>query len=76
MPEYIVEGEFSGYSRGVVVFKIKADSEEDAREYWYEGIEVGRQVVRDDTEIEITNVTPYVKEPVVIKVNKDTSDEN
>lgn len=53
---YIVDVEFAGYSRGISSYKIKASSEEEARDIYYEGIQINRETVRDDTEKEVISV--------------------
>lgn len=57
MNKYIVDTEWWGYSRGVAKYEIEAESEEDAKQFWFEGKELERQVVRDDTEGEVRAVT-------------------
>ncbi len=54
--KYKVEVEWSGYSRGVATYLINAESEDEARECYYEGERVKHQVVRDDTEGEVQSV--------------------
>lgn len=56
MPTYIVNVDWSGYSRGVAAYRVEADSEEEARERYYEGEELFREVVRDDTESDVSEV--------------------
>ena len=50
MATYIVNVDWSGYSRGVAAYRVEADSEEEARERYLEGEELFCEVVRDDTE--------------------------
>lgn len=47
---FTVQVEWSGYSRGYTVYEVEAFSEEDAKENYYEGKQISREVVRDDTE--------------------------
>lgn len=56
MTKYIVETEWSGYSRGAESFEVEADSAEQAKEYWYTGKSLGRYTMRDDTEHEVESV--------------------
>jgi len=57
MPKFKVQTEWSGYSRGTVTYLVEAKDEESAKETWYDGEEIERDVVRDDTENEIVSVT-------------------
>ena len=50
MKTYDVTVNWSGYSRGFSTYRVQADSEDEAKELWYEGEEVQRTTVRDDTE--------------------------
>lgn len=51
MPTYIVNVDWSGYSRGVTTYSVEADSEEEARDnYYLYGEEISHEVIRDDTE--------------------------
>ena len=56
MRKYKVNITWSGYSRGESTYIIKADSEDEARELYYEGDRVTHSVVRDDTENEIETI--------------------
>lgn len=59
MKTYDVQVEWSGYSRGYSVYRVEAESEEKAREFWYEGERRVHETVRDDTETEgYKEVTP------------------
>jgi len=58
MPKYLVEGDFSGYVRGYRSYVIEAESEEEARKYFWKGDE-DSEIIRDDTEFEINNVTIF-----------------
>lgn len=49
MKEYTVIKEYSGYVRGYTTYTVLAQSEEEALENWYSGIEVDNNIVRDDT---------------------------
>jgi len=55
--EYMVSTEWSGYSRGKTHYKVFAETEEEAREFFYEGEITNKYTVRDDTESEVTSVT-------------------
>ncbi len=54
--KFTVQVEWSGYSRGYTVYEVEAFSEEDAKENYYEGNEISREVVRDDTERNEVNI--------------------
>lgn len=56
MPKFKIILEWSGYSRGTEIRIVEAETEEEAREIWYEGKQVDRQIVRDDTESEIDSI--------------------
>ncbi len=49
---YRVHTEWQGYSRGTAIWEVEADSPDEAREFYYDGDLVTRNVVRDDTESE------------------------
>jgi hypothetical protein len=51
-----VQVEWSGYSRGYSVYEVEAESEEQAKEMYYEGNRIEREVVRDDTETAEVNI--------------------
>ena len=51
-----VRVEWSGYSRGYSVYEVEADSKEEALENYYEGNQIEREVVRDDTEAQEKNI--------------------
>jgi hypothetical protein len=53
---YHVEIEWSGYCRGTAVWEIAAENEDEAKENWCEGIEMDRELVREDIENEIVYV--------------------
>ena len=57
--KYEVKCQWSGYSRGVSIYIVEAESEEEARELWYEGDRAYHKVVRDDTEVEIESVAEF-----------------
>ncbi len=50
MKKFKVKFDWSGYSRGYAVYEVEAETEEEAKETFYEGKEIERVVVRDDTE--------------------------
>jgi hypothetical protein len=52
MPKFKVTTQWSGYSRGYSVNLVEAKTAEEAKELWYEGEEIERTVVRDDTEVD------------------------
>lgn len=52
MPKYHVDVEWSGYSRGTATYEVEAESEADAIENWWDGKEIKRTVIRDDTDVE------------------------
>jgi len=56
MAKYEIETEWSGYSRGTSTYVVEAVDEDEAREMWYEGERTKNNVVRDDTENEITGI--------------------
>ena len=49
---YVVEVEWSGYSRGYSTYEVEAESKEDAMENYDYGREIHREIRRDDTESE------------------------
>lgn len=51
-----VQVEWSGYSRGYSVYEVEAENEEEALECYYEGNQLERCVVRDDTEVQEKNI--------------------
>lgn len=55
MKKYTVEIPWSGYSRGYSIYEVIAESKDDAidRAAYEEGVLVEREVIRDDTEIEL-----------------------
>jgi len=61
MTKFNVEVEWSGYSRGTALWEVEAESEEDARENYYEGKRIQREIVRDDTEEEILSIAKIYK---------------
>lgn len=56
MPTYIVNVNWSGYSRGVAAYSVEADSEEEARDNYFNGEELFRKVVRDDIGSDVEEV--------------------
>jgi len=60
MPIYEVKCQWSGYSRGLSTYRVEADSEEEAKELWWEGDRIYHRVVRDDTENEVESVKEVV----------------
>ena len=54
--KFKVQVEWSGYSRGYSVYEVEAESEEEALECYYEGNQIERNVVRDDTEEQEKNI--------------------
>lgn len=60
MKDYLVVTKWEGYSRGHATYSISADSPEEARELYYDGDEIDRSVVRDDTEEEVESVKEVV----------------
>lgn len=56
MNKYKVRVDWAGYSRGVATYEVYADSEKDARDSYWDGSLIHRDVVRDDTEDEIIKV--------------------
>ena len=53
---FTVQVEWSGYSRGYTVYEVEASSEEEAKENYYEGEQISREVVRDDTEAQDVSI--------------------
>ena len=53
MNKYRVELEWSGYSRGYAIYEVEAESEEAAIKDYWQGVEVERDTIRDDTESEV-----------------------
>ena len=49
---YDVETEWSGYSRGYSVHRVEAESEQEAKENWWDGKRIAHETVRDDTEMQ------------------------
>lgn len=49
--KYSVLVPWQGYSMGESVWIVEADSEVEAKEYYWEGEEVSRNTHRDDTEV-------------------------
>lgn len=60
MARFEVTTEWSGYSRGRSTYIVEAESEEDARDIYWEDDPVKRNVVRDDTEQEVIKVKRVV----------------
>ena len=58
MTKYLVEGDFSGYVRGYRTYVVEAETEEEARKYFWKGDEES-EIIRDDTEFEISDVTVF-----------------
>lgn len=56
MKKFIVETVWSGYCRGVAKYEVEAETAEEAEENWYDGVEIERYVVRDDTESDVVEV--------------------
>jgi len=48
--QYRVTTEWYGYSRGTAVYIVEADNEKEAEDRCYEGEEIERTIVRNDTE--------------------------
>jgi len=56
MKKFLVTTEWSGYSRGTATYEVEAETADEARELLFEGKQINREVVRDDTESEIESV--------------------
>ena len=56
MNKYRIIAEWSGYSRGKAEYTIEANSEEEARELFWEVEPDSITTVRDDTESEVESV--------------------
>lgn len=56
MKKFIVDLEFSGYSRGTVSYEVEAETAEEAEDNWWTGKEICRDIIRDDTEKEVIDV--------------------
>jgi len=56
MKKFIVDLEFSGYSRGTVSYEVEAETAEEAEENWWKGKEIDRDIIRDDTDKEVIGV--------------------
>jgi len=56
MGKYRVKTVWGGYSRGKAEYIVEANSEEEAKELLWEGEEVSKTTVRDDTESEVESV--------------------
>jgi hypothetical protein len=56
MKKFEVTTNWAGYSRGYAVYEVEAENEEAAKSLWYEGLEIERETIRDDTESEISSV--------------------
>lgn len=63
MTNFIVKTEWSGYCRGQAAYLVEAESEEQARDIFYEGEELYKDIIRDDTESEILSVE-IAEEPI------------
>ena len=50
MQTYQVRVPFEGYSRGYIIYEVEAESEREALRYPTDGLEINRDIVRDDTE--------------------------
>ena len=61
MKTYKVETTWSGYCRGMAAYSVKAESPEEAKRYWYEGEEIYKEIIRDDTESEVDSVEEIVE---------------
>ena len=48
--KYLVDVQWSGYSRGYSLYEVEAKCEDDAIENYYYGKEIERETIRDDTE--------------------------
>ena len=56
MNKYRVITEWSGYSRGKAEYTVEANSEEEAKELFWENEPDSKKTVRDDTESEVESV--------------------
>lgn len=56
MAKYQVTVTWSGYSRGIAIYLVEADNEDDARENYWSGEKTYNDVIRDDTEREVEGV--------------------
>lgn len=54
--KYEVVVSYSGYSRGTQIWKVEAESEEEAKESYWDGQCVHDVTVRDDREGEVDSV--------------------
>lgn len=55
MNKYLVSVDVSGYCRGYEVWEVEADSEEDAKEFYYTGNNIESEIIRDDRDREATD---------------------
>lgn len=62
MTKYLVETEWSGYSRGISSYEVEADNPEEAEELWYEGKMIHNITVRDDRENDVTCVEEIIND--------------
>ncbi len=56
MNKYRVITEWGGYSRGKAEYIVEANSEEEAKELFWENEPDSKETVRDDTESEVESV--------------------
>jgi hypothetical protein len=56
MKTYDVEVQWSGYSRGYTVYRVKAESAEAANDTFWDGEQIAHETVRDDTETQEVSV--------------------
>ena len=56
MSVYSVSVDVCGYSRGYEVWEVEAESEEDARKFFYSGKLIEDDTLRDDREREVGEV--------------------
>lgn len=57
MPKYLIDVDWSGYSRGASQYEVEAENEKEAEDNWYSGKKVFHETIRDDTEKEVSKVT-------------------
>ena len=62
MPKFKVDVEWSSYCRGYAVYEVDAIDKDEARDYWYDGKEIYREIIRDDTDSTLMGIE-LIEEP-------------
>lgn len=69
MPKFKVDIVWSGYCRGIASYEVEAMDKDEAAENWWDGKEINRETIRDDTDSEVMGVE-LIEEP---KINRATN---